>query len=111
MVVVIVDVPWLPWAIAREDGEAEIVKLPVADSGKVNSRKLTRQIQRIGRRFENMMSMSFLIRNSHGIVFTACGRITRTFSIEQTINVHLILSADKDYAVRHRRSHKLHRCS
>jgi len=28
MTAVMVEVPWLPWAIVRADGEAEIVKLP-----------------------------------------------------------------------------------
>ena len=30
MLVVIVDAPWLPWVIVRLDGEAAIVKLPLA---------------------------------------------------------------------------------
>jgi len=58
IVVVIVDVPWPPCGIVSEDGEAEIVKSPVADSGKVNNKKPARQAHRIARRWGTTISMS-----------------------------------------------------
>src|SRR5208337_5342847 len=39
--VVIVDVPWFPWATVREDGEAEIVKSPVPSTASCLPTSLT----------------------------------------------------------------------
>jgi hypothetical protein len=43
IVVVMVEVPWLPCPMVSEEGEAEMVKLPLALNGNVNSMRPRRQ--------------------------------------------------------------------